>query len=647
MPQRFFLAPAEAFALGPGTYPTEVFNYVNVAGTTLSGSVYAPSGMGRLVASPYDSATTLSQATSANTVQQIYRMNRFISAPFAQATQINRGAGGGATGGGAIGGLENNLIVNLTTVAYVLYLWRPSTGAVVATLSNVNGVLQAPEPVTALVMTTMFQATGAGSFFNNTSAAVEYVTAEIGDVLILDPLAMFTQGMATAYSISIAYGGPTAITASGVTNNTPAAYIEFDNGTSVQYPVLVLSNPSSFMTAAFESSASSKYIIPVTFLDAPLSSRASITAVMSDGFLSRITSVSVSTITANLTTQILLSSSLKSSSKSIGSFPQNHADITATLVSVASMAVQGDYSTPMAGLNLWYSGNGIAANSLGGTRSGVPMVDQVATLGVVVDGLVILTCSGFKDGNYPFSYSADSDTFTLVMPTKNFSAVKGTATRFIFGSNESGYLSIAIDLTTWSGASFSSILAISSFNGGLFPDPDAAEQLAGGTEYRCLYLVNSLKVDLTSVSVSFSGLGVETATLGTEYSSSFALGNPSIAASLIPTSVAPNALSRAGAFTLLAASQVGLTNSSGGGPFVFISASTGQSSDGVTTDLPLTIAGRTDPTNVLAGIAFGTTLSWPVIRAGKSVTFWVKKVRPPAPPKPLYQALRFIITSTI
>lgn len=140
--------------------------------------------------------------TLAVTTLQRNWFRRFVSRPLAAQTL--------PTGRWAIQGVafESNAASNMLMWGAVLKVWRPSTGAVVATLLD-NPQLGSVEPGTAATLITT----------NTTS--IPGVAVNDGDILLVELWAANTQGGATARTNTIRYDGTTESSTA-----TPASYLE-------------------------------------------------------------------------------------------------------------------------------------------------------------------------------------------------------------------------------------------------------------------------------------------------------------------------------------------------------------------------------------------------------------------------------------
>jgi hypothetical protein len=115
-------------------------------------------------------------------------------------------------------GIESNAASNwLGTNGLYIYVWRPSTGAVVGTVKTFTGTAAA---VITEVGTseTVRHATGI------TSSAV---SALAGDIVVVELWSTHTPGMATAYINTFYYNGTTINTTNLAAATNHASYIEF------------------------------------------------------------------------------------------------------------------------------------------------------------------------------------------------------------------------------------------------------------------------------------------------------------------------------------------------------------------------------------------------------------------------------------
>lgn len=635
MGTRLYFAPEAAFPLENRIWPTAATEYGNLtpdrAFVTTTGKLI-PYVWGR------GGEVSYSLATVAVTSIQYARWNRFISMPFASNYSLAFGTNPDEYTI-ACADSETNLNVNGAVHSACIYVWRPSTssrvGAYLASFTN-NAVYNAPrEPTAASTLQTSIRS----SYFEGNAGSLSILA---GDVLVVEPFSSIQQGMGTAYSHTFAFGGTIAITAENVANTSPAAYIEFRD-------TLPLTLPPSMMGGVVFGSVTGTYIVPFTFLNVSMVAEPSVTGVLTDGLLAEWRGSASPTITASLTTSIRMVSALQSVAQTIGWLPQVH-DLSVALSAETVMTSVLPMTSPNPDLVLLYSG-GVqvyAPNlSIGGAR-GAPYRDQVATLASPISGIDVIFASGFSVSTAQFSFDAPTGFVTMVVAgVITFSKKLENMEVLTLGSNEAGYLILNVFYDSLSISSVSTSLSIASPYGTLFPDPDAATLAAGKTEYRCLYLMNVGSGTATSVSVELSGVDVEAVSMGTEYFvpvTSKLTGDYDL---YLPTST-NSAPTKKPSFSYDTTTVVGMVSTSTGSPFIFVPpAGGGQSSDGVSVDLPLTLVDSTDSSGLLASVKFDTKVSWTTIASGKAVTFWVKKVQSANPPLPTYENLRFLITATL
>ena len=138
------------------------------------------------------SQASLTVTTLANTNLQNAFMGFFCSNPLFSNQTV-----GGGTWTLNVADAEANLASNFWINSINVYVWRPSTGAVVGTIRDAQN-LGALEP-------TGNNSIQVSTFTYTTSA----VSALKGDVVICELWSQYTQGMATAYSNLVYYDGTT------------------------------------------------------------------------------------------------------------------------------------------------------------------------------------------------------------------------------------------------------------------------------------------------------------------------------------------------------------------------------------------------------------------------------------------------------
>jgi hypothetical protein len=157
-------------------------------------------------------AQTSSAGTTLNsTALQSGFMAYFVSDPFKIAPS---GSGGPITLNVAV--LETNNAVNLTTLYWNIYFWRPSTGSLVSTVTESSTTFTEPGQNTEEVWHSQILS----------DYTISGVNAD--DVIVCEVWFRHTQAMATSYSTSLYYDGTTVNTTSGSTVTNHASFIEFD-----------------------------------------------------------------------------------------------------------------------------------------------------------------------------------------------------------------------------------------------------------------------------------------------------------------------------------------------------------------------------------------------------------------------------------
>lgn len=215
-------------------------NYASAGATTLR-TMNATIGTGPMVSS---AGTSLAQ----NTVQNgLYGM--FCSQPF----DVNQSVGGGGqTLTINIANRESSLSMNLGTgLSAMLYVWRPSTGALVGTVSANLALTGDLEPTV----------TSAARSNQGTVTTTTLVNALAGDVLICEVWQTHTQALNTAYTGTFYYDGATVTTSVNTTVTNHASFVNFsaDNLTFVTQATGTL----SFTTEAASLSATGFQYDPV------------------------------------------------------------------------------------------------------------------------------------------------------------------------------------------------------------------------------------------------------------------------------------------------------------------------------------------------------------------------------------------------
>jgi hypothetical protein len=160
--------------------------------------------------------------TSPTTAQQGCVWATFVSEPLSYAEQFTYSNTG--TMSLSVADSETNLNVNHCVNGAAVFVFRPSTGAIIGRLHFNDALTSVLEPTSAsseqvsYVSRTMRPVDGADT---------DVVDAQAGDVLVVQIGAQFTQGMGTAYSVSFYFDGTTVNTTENAVVSDHASYIEF------------------------------------------------------------------------------------------------------------------------------------------------------------------------------------------------------------------------------------------------------------------------------------------------------------------------------------------------------------------------------------------------------------------------------------
>jgi len=137
----------------------------------------------------------------------------FASEPLAGAQTV-----GGGTMIFNIADLEANLASNWWTNGLCVYVWRPSTGAIVGFVRDYQGVsLGGLEPTAA----------SSEQVTHITDITTSAVSAQSQDVIVCEIWVTATQGMATAYANQVFFDGTTVNTTENAAVTSQASFIEF------------------------------------------------------------------------------------------------------------------------------------------------------------------------------------------------------------------------------------------------------------------------------------------------------------------------------------------------------------------------------------------------------------------------------------
>ena len=166
----------------------------------------------------------LTLTTNAVTSQQAYYFTKFVSAPInqtgvaANTWTYNFAARSPVAGFANYPGAGTNQPVRIN-----VYVWRPSTSAVVGTILDGNTASTVDEVASSSIL--VQQATFSG-------AAVS--SAQAGDVIVCEIWFVLTQQLGTANACEFAYDGTTANTTKNATVTNHASFLETPENISIQ-----------------------------------------------------------------------------------------------------------------------------------------------------------------------------------------------------------------------------------------------------------------------------------------------------------------------------------------------------------------------------------------------------------------------------
>jgi hypothetical protein len=225
MPTTLFLR-SEAFNLA-GTFPTgetdaQTANFTATGANTLR-AMYGVKGLAQ---------TSINAATAATVSAQFGFMGFWASPPLDSGQTIG---GGAETLTINVADYESNLAANFCINRCHAYVWRPSTGAAVGDLcTTVTAPSGSPtEPTAAAsVQVTSF------------SVALSSVSANAGDIIIVELWAEFTQDAAGSYAANLYYDGSTETTVENTIVSDHAAFAEFSQAITFAAPEARLTQQS-------------------------------------------------------------------------------------------------------------------------------------------------------------------------------------------------------------------------------------------------------------------------------------------------------------------------------------------------------------------------------------------------------------------
>lgn len=612
MATSLYFTPNTGSAKEPGTYPVAATEYANLTPTVKATTE------GFMLPCAWRAVSNLSLTSGANTSAQRARYGRFFSAPFATDYTYNHPLNSTDAIKYYVADYESNLAANHCVQQCHIFVWRPSTGQVVGTIQPV--VVLAPgskEPAAA----SSIQST-LGEYFSATPGSISILA---GDILVFEPFATFTMGSTTARTIRFYYGGTTEITTENATVASPASKVVFSVDLPLQMPIGVVSGQISHKATVdlrgprFLASLSSKSrILPVTLRDG-------------SPFISRLKAKS--SVTAPLTTQALFSASLKSISRVTAWVQQEHE---LQMVMTARARASASFPDAPVGepLNLYYSGTGTAENptlSIGGVK-GPAVAGDSFTATPAAPGITILAVHGMQSNVWTVRVDPVRRSIKLLVSALHYFTAGYTegVSVVAVGSREAGFVVVRVDSAAATSVDIE-VAAAPRLNT-LFLNPSAGAIAGGETVYRCLYLFNDTDQDVTNVALTVSTDAVDTIAVATEYESAVEL--PGHVAAKRPRTIHHRALDLTGwggVFFLEDMPQVHAELSINSLPAIISASSPPQATDGVTIQVPMRLADDADSTGRLTGLIFGPSLAWPVVKARRGVTFWVRKVRPPGP----------------
>jgi hypothetical protein len=231
MATRLYLNDAVAWPDVTGTLPTgsnstHIFSDHTWADATTLRSMGTSPGVAQV--GPTD-------LTDADTNLHNHFIRFFMSRPLASNQTV-----GGGTVTINVADSESNTSANWVINNAAVYVWRPSTGAVVGTLLD-GGSGQT---------TIALEATSASSEQTsiNAWATTTPVSALAGDVIICEVWASVTNGMNTAYTVGINYDGATVTTVENTVVSDHAAFVELAETLTFTAPPASTAAMMSFRT---------------------------------------------------------------------------------------------------------------------------------------------------------------------------------------------------------------------------------------------------------------------------------------------------------------------------------------------------------------------------------------------------------------
>ena len=167
------------------------------------------------------------------------------------------------------------------------------------------------------------------------------------------------------------------------------------------------------------------------------------------------------------------------------------------------------------------------------------------------------------------------------------------------------------------------------FKNNIFDDVLNTERSSGKTEYRCLYLKNEDTTDITNVTLSVANPALGYMKIAKEYVFSgnvTGLPHPRGFSYLRGFSGTHPYFFKSKAWVANPPPQLHYFRT------LYISNQEEdpdvQSSDGSVRDISTDAGGETDPNGATCNLTFTTSVSWPIIKAGRYVSFWLQRLVP-------------------
>lgn len=627
MATTLYFALNTASAKEPGTYPVAATNYANVTPTA------QVTTEGFMIPYKWRAVANLGVTTGTGTSAKVSKFGRFFSAPFAEDYTYNHPLNETDAIKYYMADWEDNLDANHCIQQCYVFVWRPSTGAVVGVIQPV--VVLAPgskEPSSA----SSIQST-LGSYFSGTPGSINILK---GDILVFEPFSTYTKGASTSRSVRFYYGGATDITAENTVVATPASKVVFSVDLPLEMPIGAVTGKMQY-TATME-------LRGARFVST-LQSKSRVTfAALVDGspFISRLRAKA--SLAAALTTQTLFSANLKSISK-ITAWRQQTHELSVALSSRARAGATFPDKAVGEALNIYYSGTGTADNptlSIGG-KKGQSLAGRNFTANPSAPGIEILSVHNTGAGPYLLRVDAIRKTVALVLVSDilMYTAAIGPGISTIaVGSREAGFVVMRVNSDT---VTSTDITITTEFRlNTLFLNPSADALANGETVYRCLYLFNDTAQEVTNVLLEVDTDSLDIVGVASEFTNAVSL--QAFNSSQRPISTHHKALDPTGwggVFFAEETPQVHSELSVNSLPIIISTAQVEQATDGDTIQIPMRIENEYDPEGRLSILTFGSSLAWSRIPPRRGVTFWVRKITTPVAPSENILKAPFTVTA--